>query len=50
MKGFGKFVYNILDSKLKKFFVILLTILAYAGSVMMLPTKIVKAKMLPGKK
>jgi multidrug efflux pump subunit AcrB len=49
MKGFGKFVYNILDSKLKKFFVILLTILAFAGSVMMLPTKIVKAKMLPGK-
>jgi len=49
MKGFEKFVYNILDSKFKKFLVILLTILALGASVMMLPTKLVLAKMLPGK-
>jgi multidrug efflux pump subunit AcrB len=50
MGSFGKFVYWILDSKFRKFMVILLTIVAFAGSVMMLgPVKMVKAKMLPGK-
>jgi len=49
MSGFGKFVYWILDSKWRKFIVILLTVLAFAGSIMMLPSKLVKAKMLPGK-
>jgi len=49
MKSFENFVYKILDSKSKKTLVIILTLAALAGSVMMLPTKIVKAKMLPGK-
>jgi len=50
MGSFGKFVYWILDSKFRKFMVLLLTTLAFAGSVMMLgPVKLVKAKMLPGK-
>ncbi len=50
MGSFGKFIYWILDSKFRKFVVILLTIIAFAGSLMMLgPVKLVKAKMLPGK-
>jgi len=49
MKKFESFVYAILDKKANKTLVILLTLAALAGSVMMLPTKIVKAKMLPGK-
>ncbi len=49
MKKFENFVHAILESKSKKTLVILLTLIALAGSVMMLPTKIVKAKMLPGK-
>ncbi len=49
MGGFEKFVYKILDSKFKKFLVILLTFVAFGASVMMLPTKLVLAKMLPGK-
>jgi len=49
MKHFEKFVYAILNSKANKTLVILLTLAALGGSVMMLPTKIVKAKMLPGK-
>jgi multidrug efflux pump subunit AcrB len=49
MKAFENFVYRILDSKGNKTLVILLTLAALGGSVMMLPTKLVKAKMLPGK-
>ena len=49
MKAFENFVYGILEKKSKKTLVILLTLMALAASVMMLPTKIVKAKMLPGK-
>ncbi len=50
MGSFGKFVYWILDSKFRKFMVILLTIVAFAVSVMMLgPMKMIKAKMLPSK-
>ncbi|WP_353662918.1 efflux RND transporter permease subunit [Hydrogenimonas sp. SS33] len=49
MKKFENFVFGILGSNSKQWLVILLTILALIGSVMMLPTKIVKAKMLPGK-
>ncbi len=49
MKRFEQFVYNILGSNGKQWLVILLTLLALVGSVMMLPTKIVLAKMLPGK-
>ena len=44
-----KLIYNILNSKLKELLVILLILLALGGSIMMLPTKLVKAKMLPGK-
>ncbi len=44
-----KLIYNILNSKFKEFLVVLLIILSLAGSIMMLPTKLVKAKMLPGK-
>jgi len=46
---FESFVFNILQSKSKKFLVIFLTLAALAGSVMMLPSKLVLAKMLPGK-
>ncbi len=49
MKKFEKFVFNILGSSSKQWLVIILTLVALAGSVMMLPTKIVLAKMLPGK-
>ncbi len=49
MKRYEKFIYNILESKSKKTLVIVLTILALIGSVMMIPTKIVLVKMLPGK-
>jgi multidrug efflux pump subunit AcrB len=43
------FVYNILVSPKKKKLVLLLTFLAFLGSVLMFPTNIVLAKMLPGK-
>jgi len=43
------FVYNILVSPQKKKLVLLLTFLAFLGSVFMFPTNIVLAKMLPGK-
>jgi multidrug efflux pump subunit AcrB len=49
MKRFENFVYMVLEHKSLKTLVVLLTLLALAGSVAMLPTKIVKAKMLPGK-
>jgi len=49
MKGFAKFIYNIINSRFKKFIVILLTALAFFASLMMFPTKLVLAKMLPGK-
>ncbi len=49
MKKFEQFIYNLLGSGVKQWTVIGLTILALIGSVMMLPTKIVLAKMLPGK-
>lgn len=51
-KGHGKFenfVFSILNSKSKKMLVIVLTLVALAASIMMLPTKMVLAKMLPGK-
>jgi len=46
---FENLVYNILQSNTKKFFVIFLTIMALIASIMMLPSKLVLAKMLPGK-
>lgn len=49
MKKFENFVHTILDSKSKKTLVIFLTALAFFGTVMMLPTQLVLAKMLPGK-
>lgn len=49
MKSFEGFIYNILDSKVKKRLVILLTFMAFFLSLLMFPTKLVLAKMLPGK-
>ena len=49
MKRFETFVFNILGSKTKHWLVIGITLAALVGSVMMLPSKIVLAKMLPGK-
>jgi multidrug efflux pump subunit AcrB len=49
MKLYERFIYAIIDSKFLKFLVIILTLVALGASVMMFPTKIVLAKMLPGK-
>ena len=48
-KKFENFVFNILNSPSKKLFVIVAVLVALAGSIMMLPTKAVMARMLPGK-
>ncbi len=42
-------IYNILQSKKKKRIVIALILIALMGAVAMIPTKLVLAKMLPGK-
>ena len=49
MKGLEKFIYGILSDKKKKFLVIILTAVAFFASLLMFPTKMVLAKMLPGK-
>ncbi len=49
MKKFENFVHNIIKSKVKKTLVIVLTAVAFFASLMMFPTKLVLAKMLPGK-
>ena len=49
MHRLESFVYDILQSPRKKKMVLLLTFLAFVVAVMMFPTKIVLAKMLPGK-
>jgi multidrug efflux pump subunit AcrB len=49
MKKFENFVHNVLLSRKKQTLTILLTAVAFALAVMMLPTKLVLAKMLPGK-
>jgi len=49
MKNLESFIYNILDSKMKKKLIIILTAAAFFLSLMMFPTKMVLAKMLPGK-
>jgi len=49
MKNLESFIYAILDSKLKKRLVIVLTAAAFFLSLLMFPTKMVLAKMLPGK-
>jgi len=48
-KKFENFVFNILKTPSKKVFVIIAVIIALVGSIMMLPTKAVMARMLPGK-
>jgi len=49
MKGLEKFIYGILSSKSKKSMVIILTAVAFFASLLMFPSKLVLAKMLPGK-
>ncbi len=49
MRFFERFIYKIIDSKFLKFLVIVLTLALLGASVMTFPTKIVLAKMLPGK-
>jgi multidrug efflux pump subunit AcrB len=49
MSGLQKIVYSILDSKTKKTLVIVLTTVAFFASLLMFPSKLVLAKMLPGK-
>lgn len=46
---FENFIFNILNSPTKKIIVILLILISLIASVMMLPSKMVLAKMLPGK-
>jgi multidrug efflux pump subunit AcrB len=43
------FVYNIINSKRNKWIVTFLVLLSMAGAVMMIPSKMVLARMLPGK-
>ena len=49
MKNLESFIYAILDSKAKKKLVVILTAAAFFLSLLMFPTKLVLAKMLPGK-
>ena len=49
MKSFEHFIFAILDSKVKKTLMIIATIVAFFLSLLMFPTKMVLAKMLPGK-
>ena len=49
MHRLESFVYDILISSSKKKMVLLITLLAFIGSIGMFPSKIVLAKMLPGK-
>lgn len=49
MMNLEHFIYSLLDSKVKKTLIIILTALAFFLSLMMFPTKLVLAKMLPGK-
>lgn len=49
MKGLEKFIYGILNDRKKKRLVIILTAIAFFLSLLMFPTKLVLAKMLPGK-
>ena len=43
------FVYKILSTRRNKFIVIMLVLIAMGASVMMIPSKLVLARMLPGK-
>lgn len=49
MKWLEKLIYNINGSKSKRTMVIIITLAALGATVMMLPTKLVLARMLPGK-
>lgn len=49
MKSLENFIHTILDSKFNKNIIIFLTAAAFFLSLMMFPTKLVLAKMLPGK-
>jgi multidrug efflux pump subunit AcrB len=49
MKKLENFIYGILNEKKKKKLVVILTAVAFFASLLMFPTKIVLAKMLPGK-
>ena len=49
MKKFEDFIYSILIDKKKKSMTIMLVALAFFGSLLMFPSKMVLAKMLPGK-
>lgn len=49
MHRLEQFVYDVVSSTRKKNIVLLITLLAFIGAVLMFPTKIVLAKMLPGK-
>ncbi len=44
-----KLIYGVITSRFKRYLVIAIVLLSLAGSVMMFPTKLVLAKMLPGK-
>ena len=48
-KKFENFIFGILNTPFKSILVMLLIFAALAGAIMMLPTKLVLAKMLPGK-
>ena len=49
MKRLEEFIYNILGSSSKQKMVLIITFLAFVASIMMFPTKLVLAKMLPNK-
>lgn len=49
MHKFEAIIYSILNSKLKKFLVLFVTFIAFIVSLLMFPSKLVLAKMLPGK-
>ncbi len=49
MKWLENFIYNVNGSRFKRMMVILLTFVALGATIMMLPTKLVLARMLPGK-
>ncbi len=49
MKRLEEFIFSILDKKSKRVIVLILMLIAFIASIMMFPTKLVLAKMLPNK-